>query len=415
MENVSFDYLRQKTVKKLKKIANQLLDKPKAVGAVSLSLENAQAIYGSRPDVTVHSYYKKGIRPDVKPQHLPDEGLFSFQDFTFPVEPTHYEAVVLDIVNPAFSFQHSHLIDDANRVIYEAKVSFTELAIQHEYLQNPPRIAGTVAYLSNTVLNHYGHWIQLQLPLLLSYWDLFGKENIDYYYIGDCSIPDFLIEMFEQMGIRRDQIMNHPCRADRSLISMKYRDIDKENDIRNGIDMDEHSYHFLKNTLAESYPKTTGSTFAEKIFVLRGNVSSRRELNMSEIKAALEPHGFVFMAMDGNTIREQAAIFGNARVIAGVHGSGLHNILFARPGTKIIEIFPHDYPEVSNYSMAAHGQCAYYYMIGEPLGQDSENLSFMDRNKADIRINPDKLLRLCQQANVLSESVIEQRSAGVSQ
>ncbi len=396
MKSYSLDYIQQKVERKLKKTVNKLLRKPKPTEAVGLSLDCAKDAYGTRPDVSIHSYYRKGKRPSMQPRCLPDEEGFSYRSFAFPTEPTHYEAVALDIVNPGFSFQHNHLLDDANRVIYEAKVPFAELPIQHEYLLDPPKIKGTVAYLSNTVPNHYGHWIQLQLPMLRAYWDLFGKDNIDYYYMGDCPIPGFLNEMCRLMDLDPKQIINYPCRADRSLIAMKYRDIDKVNDIRNGIDMDEHCYQFLKQTLAAAVqqPSDGSAVFADKIFVMRGNVTARRELNLPEIKAVLEPQGFVFVTMEGRSIREQARIFSQARVIAGVHGSALHNILFAKPGTQVLEIFPYDYPEVSNYSLAAHGHCNYYYMVGEPLGEDTSNLSFTERNQAHIRVNPEKLLRL---------------------
>ncbi len=390
--------IKTKLSKKLKKTYYALSGKRKPTSVVALSLENAQAVYGSRPDVTVHHFFRKNdfaLRPA---KHLPEDAVFEGYHSTFPTKAANYDAVLLDSRNPNFSFQYNHLIDDFNRPIYEARVRFDELPIQHEYLIDPPKLAGTVAYFSNTVPNQYGHWLQTQLPLLLSYWETFGKDNIDYYYIGECRIADFVEESFAKLGIRRDQIVNYACRADRSLISMKYRDIDKLNSLRTGFELDIVSHQFMQKNMFQ--PRC--SDYAKKLFVMRGNVKARRELNMPEIKAALEPHGFVFMTMEGKTMQQEADIFGNAEVIISVHGSALHNTLFSRPGTKVIEIFPYDYFEASNYIICNYSECDYHYMIGEPLPQKLTAASYETRNVVDIKIDPKKLLRLCYEMGIIS-------------
>jgi|GEM_PF-6221111 len=144
----------------------------------------------------------------------------------------------------------------------------------------------------------------------------------------------------------------------------------------------------------------------KKIFVTRGNVKIRRELNLAQIKAALEPHGFVFMSMEGKTMQEEADIFGNADVVMAVHGSALHNTLFSRPGTKVIEIFPYEYFDNSNYIIASYSSCDYHYLIGEPLPTENKPVTYEDRNAVDIRVNPKKLLQLCTQIGVIPEKAL---------
>ena len=44
--------------------------------------------------------------------------------------------------------------------------------------------------------------------------------------------------------------------------------------------------------------------------------------------------------MDGMSVSEQAQLFANAEAVVGVHGAALTNLVFAAPGTRVVEIFP---------------------------------------------------------------------------
>ncbi len=367
---------------------------------IPLTLENAKRFYGRRKDVTVHSFIRKGDFLLPPPKHLPEDHTFSDPRFHFPQKPRDYDAVILDIRNPKFTFQHLHLLDDKNRVIYAPQVRFDELPIEKQVLETCERkLEGTVAYLSNSLSCHYAHWIQLQFTALAAYWETFGKENIDYYYIGEKDPPPHVLDSLEQAGIRREQIVNFPCRADRSLISMMYINHNPP-ELQSGFEMSLFSYDFIKTTLFKPRPPKPGQSCPKKIYVMRGKVGGRRERNQAEVRAALEPHGFTSMSMEGKTMQEEADLFGNADVIVAVHGAALHNQLFARPGTQVIELFPYDYFEPSNYVIASHSGCEYYYLIGEPLGDTDPDRSFIGLNRADIVVDPSKLLRLLEMAGL---------------
>jgi Glycosyltransferase 61 len=75
----------------------------------------------------------------------------------------------------------------------------------------------------------------------------------------------------------------------------------------------------------------------------RGDAKLRRLLNEAELQAIAARHGFrPFEAVTGNH-PEQVRRFGDADVIVAVHGAGLANLLFARPGATVIELFPEDF------------------------------------------------------------------------
>jgi capsular polysaccharide biosynthesis protein len=76
---------------------------------------------------------------------------------------------------------------------------------------------------------------------------------------------------------------------------------------------------------------------SRRIYVRRG-VSKRAVLNEEEVLALLEPAGFEAVTMEGRSIGEQAALFASSAVIVATHGAALSNLVFARPGSAVIEL-----------------------------------------------------------------------------
>ena len=91
------------------------------------------------------------------------------------------------------------------------------------------------------------------------------------------------------------------------------------------------------------------------------------------------------------TVASQARLFANATAIIGVHGAALTNLLFAQPGTKVIELFPPSAQEPGMFTAATHSDLDYYYLLGEPGNQD---------RKFDVRINIEKLAALLRMAGL---------------
>ena len=76
---------------------------------------------------------------------------------------------------------------------------------------------------------------------------------------------------------------------------------------------------------------------SRRVYIHRG-VTRRRLLNEDDVLALLEPLGFKALSMDGRSTTEQAALFASAEVIVATHGAALANLVFARPGTTVIEL-----------------------------------------------------------------------------
>lgn len=87
----------------------------------------------------------------------------------------------------------------------------------------------------------------------------------------------------------------------------------------------------LKNIDISKYPK--------RIFISRNDsYNSRKILNEDEIFELFTSKGFVRYELTKLSVLEQIMLFNNADIVVSEQGSGLSNIVFCKPKTKIIEL-----------------------------------------------------------------------------
>jgi hypothetical protein len=76
----------------------------------------------------------------------------------------------------------------------------------------------------------------------------------------------------------------------------------------------------------------------------------RRISNEGEVDTFFEDLNFIVFDSSVHSISEQIAAFKNADLVIAVHGAGLTNIVYCRPGTVVIEITPIGYDQgVTSY------------------------------------------------------------------
>ena len=108
------------------------------------------------------------------------------------------------------------------------------------------------------------------------------------------------------------------------------------------------------------------------LFFSRGDVKLRRLLNEPELAAIAARHGFQrFEAVSGNH-PEQVRRFGNADVIVAVHGAGLANLLFARPATTVIELFPANFVKSTYLWLSNRLGLRHIPVVGGPGNYDQD-------------------------------------------
>lgn len=82
----------------------------------------------------------------------------------------------------------------------------------------------------------------------------------------------------------------------------------------------------------------------QKIFISRGSGLDRSDINLEKsIMNYLEPVGFQAVDPSKLSVAEQILIFSEAKIIVGLHGGALANMIWCKPGAQVIEIFNHPY------------------------------------------------------------------------
>ena len=98
----------------------------------------------------------------------------------------------------------------------------------------------------------------------------------------------------------------------------------------------------------------------ERLYLTRlGAGRGRRTVvNEDAVAAMLTDLGFRTVATEGLTVAEQATLFAGASVVVGLHGAGLANLMFCRPGAQAVELLP------------ANAAVATYHLLARQAGLD---------------------------------------------
>ena len=299
---------------------------------------------------------------------LPEDKIQHFGNFESIVE-----CLIIEIKNRNYQFNRNFLLTPQKNVIYQKDISLYALPISTKYFKKAKYINGSIAYLSNSNVNNYAHWFQFTLPLLYFYWKSIKKEMIDYYYVGDIEIKKFQLDSLAQLGIKKEQIINYPCNSDCVYMAIKENPIQlgfaKFNDL-SSINFNQSIFADKNSLLNLKSPK--------KIFIERGNVTYRKLLKSDQLITFLKNEGYYFCARDKLTFKEQAILFYNADNIIAPHGAALTNIMFCKPDTKLLELFPYKYQDWTFYTLSAYGKLNYFYMVGEKVNPEENPETYND-------------------------------------
>lgn len=91
---------------------------------------------------------------------------------------------------------------------------------------------------------------------------------------------------------------------------------------------------------------------APRIYVSRQRAGSRMIEDATALEAMLANEGFVTLFPEELAMAEQIAAFEAADAIVGVKGAGLTNVMFCRPGTRLLVLSPADFPDPFFWDLA---------------------------------------------------------------
>ncbi len=118
--------------------------------------------------------------------------------------------------------------------------------------------------------------------------------------------------------------------------------------------------------MSQAVPRT--GPFAEEIYVARTNSQNRVAANEAELIALLERQGVRIIIPGTLSVSEQIDAFRSARLVIGLHGAGMSNIVFCRSGSFVYEMLPRHYPNVCFNLIAQSNGLNYWADVFEGIG-----------------------------------------------
>lgn len=303
----------------------------------------------------------------------------------------------------------SAVITSANKLLADVSPDFPVLSPGHpdkhpsrhlvfSSKKLPPvqKIDGTVAVLSGLLNNIYFHWMFDVLPRI-ELLRLSGIEmtSIDYFLINS---RDFLSFHKETLDVLKIPDIKRLCCYQHSHIEAARLIVPS---FPGSIAwMPKWACVFLRSTFLS---KTTEKTEKiERIYISRENATSRRVTNEKKVIRFLDKFGFKSINLETFTVMEQATLLADAKVVVASHGSGLTNVVFCRPETKIIEIFPPNYIYPCYWLVSNMVGLEYYYLLGESVqGFYLDKLLDPSPGIEDIFVNLASLYKVMRLAEVV--------------
>jgi capsular polysaccharide biosynthesis protein len=186
---------------------------------------------------------------------------------------------------------------------------------------------------------HYFHFLFDRLPrlyYLLNRFEL-GREPVT--VLTNADLPAFQRDIYRFIQQRFPNVRFEAVPPNERWRMRRLFHIDDYQPIKRTL-ADPALLDFIRTLVFDGFDMRRAPSGHRRIYVSRGDTPRRRIANEREILPILSKHGFEIIAPGTLGFRDQVALFSSAEVVAGAHGAGLTNILFAPESAKVLEIFP---------------------------------------------------------------------------
>lgn len=306
-------------------------------------------------------------------------------------------AYVAEIPNASIYGPYGIVILDSHKIYQDSLWTWSALFKAPSDLfplPEPEQFDGTLATIALEGHSNYFHWMLEILPRI------YLLQQSGYHYDKLYTPPlnyNFQKATLEAIGINLDTVIQatttthikptkliFPSQVARSCVSTQW------------------AIDFLRATFLGNYQLKDGK---KKIFISRQNAKIRKIINEEEIFALLKPLGFEKIFMEKLSVQEQAQIAHEAEIIVGTHGAGLTNIIFARPGTTIIELFQEHLDECF-FDLSSLLSFKHHCIKTERIKELSQEHTDIRYRNTFIKINTlkDQLLPLLQKITFAQQS-----------
>lgn len=128
-----------------------------------------------------------------------------------------------------------------------------------------------------------------------------------------------------------------------------------------------------------------------RIYVTRRRCDRRRLLNEGDVWPLLRATGYERVEMETLSFDEQVRLMSETATLIAPHGAGLTNMLFAAPGTRVVELADPAFPNPNFYALAAALGQRYWLVPAASMGTAHPLERDLVVDARDIRLVLDQL------------------------
>jgi capsular polysaccharide biosynthesis protein len=198
------------------------------------------------------------------------------------------------------------------------------------------------------------------------------------------AVTPWLSEVMAMVGVPVDRLIGtaqHPIIRCRTLIAPSL--------ILDPFIIPQRAVRWLRD---EILPHVPWDGKARRLFVDRSDASSRRVNNLDELRPILDRFGVEVVRLGGWSLLDQARLFQQAELVITSHGAALTNIIFCRPGARVVQLMPDDMQEHNFRPLATYCGLHMLYLIC-PVAPGCEHVHIKDK---DLLLQPADLARLLE-------------------
>jgi len=227
------------------------------------------------------------------------------------------------------------VVDEGGELLADVSVEWGRKAeenwvFRRLLLPKPQPVTGRTLVLASTGGDTYFHWITDVLPRLgLARRGGYDPASFDWVLVNGLTHP-FQQETLKHIGIPKNRcLFFHKTELAYEMEEALLPSLPGVPGV-----VPPETVEFLQSTFPT---KKNGA--GRKLFIGRGGAKHRALIHEGKIAAMLSERGFDSVDCGKMSVQEQAEVFGSAEVVVGAHGAALTNLVFCRPGTRVVELF----------------------------------------------------------------------------
>ena len=232
--------------------------------------------------------------------------------------------------------------------------------------------------------NNFFHWMFDVLPKLAIVEKHYNLKNINYYLCPD--LNKWQLQSLNLIGIKKEQCLS----------SVKYRHVkvDKIITVSHPWLRSKHIVKDIENLplwiskwLKSKYLKNKSNKKKfKKIYIDRSDVVSnaRKIINENKLKKLLKKNGFLFIKLANLNFQDEIKLFNQAKIIIGLQGAGLTNLVWCNKKTKIIELRS-KFANKLYENLAKQNRLNYHKIVSKPLEKNITSHSVSGTLKVDLK------------------------------